>query len=115
MENADKPLASRRMFGYQIQIFSGEQLRSFDEYMLADIIFDNGNRYSATFFTLRNIEAMMEKFKETGECDHGRYFWTSGMVIVESLTIDSIVSTIDYVISGGGYGEVFYSLPYEED
>jgi hypothetical protein len=47
--------------------------------------FDDGDRYFATFFTLRNIESLMAKNRRTGEDGGGIYFWALKMIVVERI------------------------------
>ena len=61
----------------------------------------NGKRYHATFFTLRNIESLFEKNRETGECAEGLYLWASNMILVKKLDHETLIGTIAGLISEG--------------
>lgn len=54
-----------------------------------NIIVDN-IKYAGTAVTLKNIEYLMEKFRASGDCHFGRYFWQSNMLILEEMTIDCL-------------------------
>ncbi|MFE6615893.1 hypothetical protein [Amycolatopsis sp. NPDC057786] len=42
----------------------------------------DGSRWSATMFTVAELERLMERWAQTGECGSGSYFWCSDGVIV---------------------------------
>ncbi|MFI5560737.1 hypothetical protein ACIA2T_15795 [Amycolatopsis japonica] len=42
----------------------------------------DGSRWSATMFTVAEVERLMEHWAQTGECGSGSYFWCSDGVIV---------------------------------
>jgi hypothetical protein len=69
--------------------------------------FATGERYVATFFTTANIQRLMDKDAETGECAGGLYFWATDMVIVRSLTRENIERTIADLLSSGTFESVF--------
>jgi hypothetical protein len=50
----------------------------------------NGETYMATFFTYKNINKLINTYKETGECLNGRYFWASDMILTEDLNMNTI-------------------------
>ncbi len=78
-----------------------------------EVLFDDGKRYSATFFTLENIRRLMERCHSTGECAQGRYFWASGMIIVEDLTWDTVIAAVGSLIENGEFTKVFERIPGE--
>lgn len=47
-------------------------------------------KYAGTAVTLKNIEYLMNKFRASGDCHFGRYFWQSNMLILEEMTIDCL-------------------------
>ncbi len=61
------------------------------------VCFDDGRRYSATFATISNIQSIMNKYKSTGECLSGRYFWCVNLIVVNNLdplTIGAVVEDL---------------------
>ena len=52
--------------------------------------FDNNTRWVATLFTYSNINKLVEKNKQTGECLNGKYFWGSDMVLVDEISRERI-------------------------
>jgi len=79
------------------------------------VTFPNGESFSAVFFTLRNIDTLMKRYKKTGECAGGLYFWASDMMIVERLTEKTICETIDNLLAEGEFGYVFSKNEEIED
>jgi hypothetical protein len=72
--------------------------------------FTNGQKFTATFFTLSNIKELMEKFKKTQECKSGLYFYASNMIIVQEVTMRIINETIEDLILQNEFNEIFTSI-----
>lgn len=60
----------------------------------------HGKKYISNFTTTQYIEAISKKNKETGECASGIYYAMPGMVVLEKLTPENIMKTIDCMIDG---------------
>ena len=104
----DKPYTIVQRDKYKLTIYRGiAPLDSDSDNVDVQVTFPNGERFSAVFFTLRNIEALMRRYKKTGECADGLYFWTSDMMIVESLTEKTICKTIDHLLTEDEFEYVF--------
>jgi len=73
----------------------------------AYVSFADGTRYFATFFTIENIKDLMESYRSTGECLSGTYFWSSDMIIVESVTDSKIRETVGDLIRRGEFRDAF--------
>ncbi len=72
------------------------------------VVYDaDGLIYTATLFTLKNIETLLERWRSTGECLNGKYFWAADMLIVEKLTVETIESVVDGLIESGEFYSVF--------
>lgn len=103
-----KPYTIVQHNNYKLTIYRGiAPLDSDNDNVDVQVTFPNGERFSAVFFTLRNIEALMRRYKKTGECADGLYFWASDMMIVESLTEKTICKTIDHLLAEDEFGYVF--------
>ena len=103
-----KPYTIVKRDKYKLTIYRGTTpLNSNNDNVDVQVTFPNGERFSAVFFTLRNIEALMKRYKKTGECAGGLYFWASDMIIAESLTEKTICKTIDHLLAEGEFGYVF--------
>ena len=104
----DKPYTIVQHNNYKLTIYRGiAPLNSDNDNVDVQVTFPNGERFSAVFFTIRNIEALMRRYKKTGECADGLYFWASDMMIVESLTEKTICKTIDHLLAEDEFGYVF--------
>jgi len=77
------------------------------------VILKNGERWGATFFTLKNLESTFGKNQRTGEEDAGRLFWCPDMVIVRENTRDNIARSIEYLASTGELLQAFQHYPEE--
>jgi hypothetical protein len=75
-----------------------------------EVVFSDGRRFMAAFFTLENIRYLFVKNRITGENKQGLYFWASDMIIVRELTEEVIVSTIENLITEGDFARVFSSV-----
>lgn len=85
---------------YSIIILHGIQgMNPDNDNVDVDLVFDSGERYTATFFTLQNIQSLLDNYKITGECNSGQYFWASDMIIVEKLTPETIRQTVQDLLS----------------
>ena len=103
-----KPYTIVQHKNYKLTIYRGiAPLDSDNDNVDVQVTFPNGERFSAVFFTLRNIEALMRRYKKTGECADGLYFWASDMMIVERLTEKTICKTIDHLLAEDEFGYVF--------
>jgi len=66
-----------------------------DDNVDAYIILKSKKKIFFTFFTLKNIENLMLKFKKSGECKGGNFFWAVDMVILDRLTLENMYNFID--------------------
>ncbi len=78
--------------GYVVTIFSGvsDPVNEENDNVDVRVTFEDGSFYSATLFTLRNLETLFNKNGQTGECAFGLYFSCTDMVIVENLRVETI-------------------------
>lgn len=65
--------------------------------------FENGEQYFASFFTLKNIERLNRKNRESGECSYGLYFWSSDMIIIEEITTENIRKSVEDFLETSGF------------
>lgn len=72
---------------------------------------DDGRKYTATFFTLRNIQYLMSFYKEhSGECNRGSFFWAADMCIIELIDEDLIKESANSMIEEGVFEKVFKQI-----
>ena len=104
----DKPYTVVQCKDYKLTIYGGiRPLNPDNDNVDVQVTFPNGENFSAVFFTLRNIETLMQRYKKTGECAAGMYFWTSDMMIVEKLTEKTICETVDNLLAEEAFASVF--------
>ena len=93
---------------YKITVFGDSQgLEPLNDNVDVEVIFDDGSRYMATFFTLQNIQKIMDNYEQTGECMKGFYFWASDMILVRRLSRENIAKVVGDLIAKGEFEKVF--------
>ncbi|MBZ5710970.1 hypothetical protein [Nannocystis pusilla] len=76
----------------------------------------DGRRFAATFFTLKNVQLLFTRNRATGECLHGLYFWSANMILVETLTEDTIYKSVKDMLETEEFFTAFAELrPLEDD
>ncbi|MGW8726296.1 hypothetical protein ACWGNF_09785 [Streptomyces sp. NPDC055808] len=71
---------------------------------------NDGSRWSATVFTLAEVERLMKTWAGSGEALGGRYFWVSDGLIVRDPGIDSMTDVIAGLIKEEDFSAVFQRL-----
>jgi hypothetical protein len=99
--------SNRSVTPYKIEIFSKSPVDPEDDNVDVYVHFEDGRSYIATFFTLRNIERLMEKDRRTGESGGGLHFWATDMVIVRRLDPETVRLAIEDIIASGDLEQVF--------
>lgn len=77
--------------------------------------FANGKQYIATFFTVLNIQRIMEGYQHTGECLYGTYFWCSDLIVVKDLRMETIEATIKDLIQREMLETIFLLCKEDEE
>lgn len=80
-----------------------------------EVIFSDKTRYSATVFTVKNIETLMEKDAKTGENNDGQYLWCPDLLIIHDLKEVTILDTIQHLIDENKLSSVFQLLENDDD
>lgn len=108
----DNPFIEIQKPGYRlvIQVSDLDEIDQENDNIDIKVYFADGRSYSATLFTLKNIRSLMKRYKDTGECLSGLYFYAADMVIVERLTIEVIERVVDGLIESGEYTSALRSL-----
>ncbi|MET9736500.1 hypothetical protein ABZZ79_39610 [Streptomyces sp. NPDC006458] len=70
----------------------------------------DGSRWSATVFTVAEVERLMEEWSRSGEALGGRYFWCSDGLIVRDPGINSMTEVIRGLLDADEFGGVFQRL-----
>jgi hypothetical protein len=69
--------------------------------------FEDKTRWVASFFTYKNIEKLVERNQTTGECLHGKYFWSSDMILVDQISRESIDEIVKHLLNEGSFASIF--------
>lgn len=72
--------------------------------------FQDGSRWTATVFTVAEVERLMDVWAEGGEALGGRYFWVSDGLIVRDPGVDSMTQVIAGLIETDEFSTVFQRL-----
>lgn len=75
------------------------------------ITFDDASRWVATFISYANIQTLTERYKRTGECLEGAYFWASDMILIDEASRPHIEEVVHHLIQTGEFEAVFSRLP----
>ncbi|MET8956354.1 hypothetical protein [Streptomyces sp. NPDC004533] len=70
----------------------------------------DGSRWSATIFTLAEVDRLMKRWEETGEAADGRCFWCSDGLIVRSPGVQGMVTVIAELLGSGEFDGAFHRL-----
>jgi outer membrane translocation and assembly module TamA len=93
---------------YEISIAYREQkIDPADDNVDVEVRLESGERYIATFFTLKNIQRLTDGYKASGECNSGQYFWAANMLIIRDLSEKTIQQTIADLVANGEFKQVF--------
>jgi hypothetical protein len=71
------------------------------------VTFADGTRYTATFFTLKNIATLLDRYRESGECANGLYVWASDMIIVHELSDEVVERAVADLLGAGEFEGAF--------
>ena len=67
----------------------------------------DGSEYVATFFTYENINRIVKAHQQTGEDLSGKYFWASGMILIDRIDRESIEEVIYDLLEQGSFPSTF--------
>jgi hypothetical protein len=73
----------------------------------------DGSRWSATMFTLAEVERLMKRWAQTGEELGDRYFWCSDGLIVRDPGIDNMTQVLTGLLDAGDFTQVLQRLDDE--
>lgn len=75
------------------------------------VVFSNRMKWSASFFTYKNIQTLREKNRKTGECMNGGYFCSSDMVLIDIGSKERIYEVVNFLIERDEFETVFTRYP----
>jgi len=84
-----------------------------DDNVDVEVRFCDGRLYTATFFTLKNLESLFKKNETTGECVGGLYFWATEMIIVKRLDLDVMNTTVSNLLRDDEFEAIFTRVQNE--
>ncbi|MFJ4868603.1 hypothetical protein [Streptomyces sp. NPDC088757] len=107
----DEPWYRVRMEDFQVSFLpsDGEDL---DEVCNVDVVVTlrDGSRWTATVFTVVEVERLMKLWAGTDAALGGRYFWVSDGLIVRDPDIDAMTGVIAGLIENGESSEIFQQV-----
>ena len=71
------------------------------------VVLNNGQKYIAAFFTIKNVEVINLQNEYEGRNLEGKYFWAKNMVLVARCDPDSVEAVVKNLIEEGDFKEVF--------
>lgn len=74
-----------------------------------------GKTYWGSAITTENIQYLMEKDKQTGECASGAYHWQSNAIILKDFTVECLALAVEDIIQENLLDSIFYLIPDDED
>lgn len=87
---------------FKIDILSrGYDINPDNDNVDVEVTLNDGEVFSATFFTLNNLRSLMEKYSRNGECANGLYIWAADMIIVTRITEEIINASVKDLIDSG--------------
>ncbi|HJY78729.1 MAG TPA: hypothetical protein VKE95_18960 [Burkholderiales bacterium] len=95
---------------HTVQVVGSRVWSAEDDNVDVEVLFPDGRRFGATFFTLKNLEKLFEKNKKTGECADGLYLWAANMVLVRDLSMGAIERAVDDLIENNELEQAFAEL-----
>ncbi|MCD0483523.1 hypothetical protein LO771_14235 [Streptacidiphilus sp. ASG 303] len=73
----------------------------------------DGSRWSATVFTVAEVQRLMEKWSRSGEALGGRCFWCSDGLTVRDPGIDNMTQVITGLLDDGDFHQILQRLDDE--
>jgi hypothetical protein len=62
---------------------------------------EDGSSFALTFFTVRNVRLLLDRYRETGECASGTFLWAKNMIIVDEISQSVLEKSIRELINTG--------------
>lgn len=90
----------------------GESEKIDYEHLSTDVIveFDDGEKYIATFYSCRCLEAMINEDKQTPEFHSGKYYKILNMILVRDFNAGDIIPVVEQMIAEGDFQIVFKKI-----
>ncbi len=72
--------------------------------------FENGDTYTATFFSYEYIDQSRIENQLSGDCLNGKYFWSQRMVVIERCIRENIEEVVEDLVERGDFFAAFRKL-----
>ena len=84
---------------YTIHVFVTDDqiIDAENDWIDVEIALSNGEHYYPSFFTIKRIQEILEHDKIEGDNLNGLYFWATDQIIIESMSIENILKTIEHL------------------
>lgn len=93
---------------FELQIVgSWREIEPNDDNVDVYVTLGDGRKFTATFFTMKNIESLFRKNEGTGECGKGLYLWAADMVIVKRLSEEVVKQAVRELLAVGEFESAF--------
>jgi hypothetical protein len=73
---------------------------------------DGGGSYAGVFATLEQLDRLMRRWAETGECLSGRYLSIASLVVLAEMTVEDVVAA---VVDLRNTGELAWTMQPADD
>ncbi|WP_111858087.1 hypothetical protein [Acinetobacter sp. CFCC 10889] len=74
----------------------------------------DGKTYWGSATTTANIQSIMEKNKQTGECASGAYHWQTNVIILNQFTVECLALAVTDIIEDEDLDSIFYLIPNDD-
>ena len=98
---------------FSVTVVGQQEWNALDDNIDIEVKFRDGRRYTATVFTVKNIETLFAKNKATGECGNGLYLWAVEMIVVETLSYEVLNLMVQNLIDEQEFESAFARVPDE--
>ncbi|MFC5591059.1 hypothetical protein ACFPRA_19445 [Sporosarcina soli] len=71
------------------------------------VTMNDGTKWTASFFTYKNIESLRLKNQQTGENLNGLFLWSSNMILIEKIDRTLLERVISNLMEEGLFVQVF--------
>ncbi len=99
------------MQGFKMEIIHGlDHVDPDDDNVDVRVILDDGRRFMPTFFTLANVQRLMDKYALEGGNANGLYFHAADAVMIRRLTDEAIHAAVKDMVTTGGIADACRQL-----
>lgn len=79
------------------------------------VTFDDGSKWSGTFFSYKNLVSLVGKNKQTGECLSGKYLRASDMTLVDEVSRERIEEVVRHLVAKDELTAMFSQCSQSKD